>query len=299
MVGRHNRSNIITNECLIAEEEVNSSRHSYSGQHFGEFDWTDTQQTIILTAFYFGYILTQIPAGILVDRTGAKWILGLSLLISGILSIIIPITVTTNNSSIVPIVVLRMAQGLVQGSILPAYNALIAKWMPKTERSRAVSLTFVGSALGVVTTLPLTGYLCSSSFMGGWPAIYYMLGIFTSIWFIFWSLFIFESPDTHPYISQKEYNYIKTGQSYETKKQIPWKSILKSYRVYAVMLTHFGYNWGYFTLLTLLPTYFANILHMNVKTNGFISSLPYITNVIVSTLCSYITDKLRQKNDWV
>ena len=36
----------------------------------GEFEWDQAQQGIILSAFCYGYVLGQIPAGILSDRYG-------------------------------------------------------------------------------------------------------------------------------------------------------------------------------------------------------------------------------------
>ncbi|XP_054159719.1 putative inorganic phosphate cotransporter [Oppia nitens] len=294
MVKHQNTSKLIDSECPADDSENGYNNNGKSG----EFEWTDSQQTLVLGAFFYGYVVTQIPAGIAAEKIGAKWMFALSLLITGILSLLGPVAARLGQNSIIPFFLTRLGQGLAQGMILPCMNTMIAKWMPKTERSRAISITFAGSAMGSVVSLPLTGYLCDESFLGGWPAIFYLLGIAACVWVVFWILFVFESPDTHPYISQIEYNLIKKGQGDEiitSKRQIPWKSILTSYHVYASIVAHFGFNWGYLTLLTLLPTYFTNILHMNIKTNGLISSLPYIANTIVSCLASYITDKLRER----
>lgn len=35
--------------------------------------------------------------------------------------------------------------------------------------------------------------------------------------------------------------------------------------VYALMLTHFGQNWGFLTVLNLMPTYMNNVLHIHVN----------------------------------
>ena len=35
--------------------------------------------------------------------------------------------------------------------------------------------------------------------------------------------------------------------------------------LYAVFITHFAINWGFAIILTLLPTYFEKILHLNIK----------------------------------
>lgn len=35
----------------------------------------------------------------------------------------------------------------------------------------------------------------------------------------------------------------------------PWKEILKSAPVWAIVMAHFSENWGFYTLLTFLPTF--------------------------------------------
>lgn len=40
------------------------------------------------------------------------------------------------------------------------------------------------------------------------------------------------------------------------KQPVPWGEFLKSPAVWAVIVAHFCYNWGYYTLLAWLPSYF-------------------------------------------
>ena len=95
---------------------------------------------------------------------------------------------------------------------------------------------------------------------------------------------------------------------------------MTSVPVYALIITHFGQNWGFLTILTLLPTYFEKVLHMDIKhvilsplylslpstspsnsytidfkQNSLMSSLPYLLQAIVAWIASFISDKLRQK----
>ncbi len=37
-------------------------------------------------------------------------------------------------------------------------------------------IIFPGAYLGTVFSLPLSGYLCSSTFLGGWPSVFYIFG---------------------------------------------------------------------------------------------------------------------------
>ena len=42
-----------------------------------------------------------------------------------------------------------------------------------------------------------------------------LLGIAGCVWFVLWALLVYEDPDSHPFISQKEYDYIVKGQGIE------------------------------------------------------------------------------------
>ncbi|CAG2103073.1 unnamed protein product [Medioppia subpectinata] len=175
----------------------------------GEFDWDDRAQATILGAYFYGYIALQLPAGVLAELFGAKWIFGSGMLITSLLSMLGPVTARWGFA---PFLATRVLQGLAQGVTIPCMNAMVARWMPIMERSRGISVIFAGSAIGSVVTLPLTGYLCDETFLGGWPAIFYVLGTVGIIWCVLWTIFVFDSPDSHPFITQREYDYICKGQ---------------------------------------------------------------------------------------
>ncbi|XP_066952063.1 sialin-like [Macrobrachium rosenbergii] len=91
-------------------------------------------------------------------------------------------------------------------------------------------------------------------------------------------------PSQHTRISDKELEYIETaikksGTSTSDEDQprgIPWKSILTSTPVWAVVIGDFGSCWALALFLTQLPTYMKNILGFSIKENGLISALPFI-----------------------
>jgi len=40
---------------------------------------------------------------------------------------------------------------------------------------------FAGAQLGTVFAMPISGYLCGSTFLGGWPSVFYVFGLYGSI----------------------------------------------------------------------------------------------------------------------
>ncbi len=82
---------------------------SCSQAHQGIYDWSPSLQSMLLGAYYYGYPITQFPGGYLAERFGAKWTLGLSQLIPGLLTLITPAVVHWN---VHMLIVLRIIMGI-------------------------------------------------------------------------------------------------------------------------------------------------------------------------------------------
>ena len=116
--------------------------------------------------------------------------------------------------------------------------------------------------------MPASGILISSDEFGGWPSVFYFFGALGVVWFLLWTTFVYDNPDVHPLISQKELAYIQRSIGAQTSKHkvpTPWKKILTSMPVIAILVAQTGHGWGLYTLLTELPTYMKSVLHFDLK----------------------------------
>lgn len=57
----------------------------------GEFDWSSSTQGLILSSFYWGYILPQIAAGRLADKFGPKYLLLAGGSLGAIMTLLAPV----------------------------------------------------------------------------------------------------------------------------------------------------------------------------------------------------------------
>jgi len=66
------------------------------------------------------------------------------------------------------------------------------------------------------------------------------------------------------------------------KRQTPWVDIFTSLPMWAVIIAHCGMNWGYFTLLTEMPSYINSILKFDLKSVSRIScNIQFHTRVVM------------------
>lgn len=96
----------------------------------------------VMSAFYSGYAMMQLPGGWLSARYGGARILGLSFALWGTISMLMPGTVRDSSTAI--LTVCRVAIGASQGLLIPASHTILAKWVPVHERSRLVTLAMSG-----------------------------------------------------------------------------------------------------------------------------------------------------------
>ncbi|KAF7274566.1 hypothetical protein GWI33_012784 [Rhynchophorus ferrugineus] len=99
-----------------------------------------------------------------------------------------------------------------------------------------------------------------------------------------WAILCYLNPDAHPFISDKENTYLAEHINNISSKEkvIPWRAILTSAPIWALVIAQIGHDWEFFTMVTDLPKYMKDMLHFNVTQNGIWSSLPYILMWIIS-----------------
>ncbi|XP_067466877.1 sialin isoform X1 [Thunnus thynnus] len=255
------------------------------------YDWDSETQGWILGSFFYGYILTQIPGGYLAGRFGPKWLLGLGILGTVIFTLLTPVAANLGASYLITV---RVLEGIGEGVTFPAMYTMWAAWAPPLERSRLLTISYIGAQLGTVIALPLSGVIC---FYQDWTYVFYVFGGVGLVWFVLWVFLVFDSPNTHPRISERERLYINNSLKNELSTSagyIPWRSIVTSGPLWAIVVAHFSYNWTFYTLLTLLPTYMNDILGFSIQQNGLLSALPYLGCAVVAVLCGQLADYLRE-----
>nr|CAD7441646.1 unnamed protein product [Timema bartmani] len=77
----------------------------------GELNWDSTYQAFILSGFFYGYLVGQIPGGILTERFHGKLVFGLGLLVTAIFTIISPFTLWVSGELFF---VTRLLEGLAE-----------------------------------------------------------------------------------------------------------------------------------------------------------------------------------------
>ncbi|VVC33105.1 Major facilitator superfamily,Major facilitator superfamily domain [Cinara cedri] len=272
-------------------DTIATTSKTYSNSSNGmKFIWSEYEQNFILGSFYWGYVLTELPGGRLAEMIGARPVFGYSMLLASMVTLLTPMAA---KMGFYFIIICRVILGFTLGVTWPAILPLAANWIPPNERSKFMA-NMMASTLGAAFTLPICGILISA---WGWESVFYITGLIGIAWSVMWFNLIFETPAEHPRISEYERNYIETQIAKQSSPgtkphKLPWKNILTSLPVWAIVITHGASVFGYFTIVNQLPTYMKYLLHYDIKANGLLSSLPYLGKFFMAFTAGIIADRI-------
>ncbi|XP_024374370.1 probable anion transporter 6, chloroplastic [Physcomitrium patens] len=285
-----------------------------------ELGWSSTTAGLVQSSFFWGYCISQLPGGWLAKAFSGQRVLRAGVLIWSLATAIVPST-----ARILPLLLFsRFAVGLGEGVSPSAATDLIARAMPVSERSRAVATVFGGLNVGSVVGLLLAPIMIE---IFGWESVFYAFGFLGVVWSLLFESAvgssmlgnkstISEPPSPTPEKSVEGNEHGAHGsvngdlrarktQSMEvsndksqlsaeantsTDKNIPWKAFFKSSAVWAMIYAHFCGNWGHYTLLSWLPTYFSQELHLDLTHAALVSILPPLASVAVTSVAAPLAD---------
>lgn len=284
----------------ITRNQPQCSVSASNGNHTvmdGPFVWEKSLQGHILGSFFYGYLVSQIPGGLLAEQFGGKWVLVGSLGLSTLATLLTPLAARIHVGFLIFV---RVLCGIGSGTLYPAMHAMWGQWAPPLERSTLCGITYAGALMGNVIALPVAGLLCQYGFSDGWDSIFYVIGMSSTVCIIIWSFVSSNTPDLHPKISNGEKNYIvKTLQNEgasQTKTdlcKVPWKAFFTSGPVWAIIFANFSTDWGLYTFLTNIPTFYKEVLFFDIQSNGFFSALPFLGLWAVMSFAPIVADKLQ------
>ncbi|CAD7086587.1 unnamed protein product [Hermetia illucens] len=275
-------SNILENSFSQSHPEESDKKIKYN--------WDESIQGMILGAFYWMHWATQFPGGVLAKKYGTKLVFGLGNVIACWMCFIAPMLARWDYRALI---IFRVLQGFVIGVAWPSMHNMTGQWIPPNERSKFVT-AYMGCSIGIAIFYPLFGYIIEWL---SWEWIFYSSGIIGSVWYIFWVLFVFDSPAQHPRITNEEREYIEGSLKGVVEQQkslgkVPWTSILTSKVVWLNVIAMWGSIWGLFTLMTQAPTYFKYIHGWGITMTGVLSGIPHLMRVIFAYCFSTFGDWL-------
>ncbi|GAB2284413.1 Probable anion transporter 3, chloroplastic [Dionaea muscipula] len=260
-----------------------------------KFGWSGTFTGIVQSSFLWGYMISSVIGGALVDKYGGKTVLSWGVALWSFATLFTPLAA---NHSTLALLTVRACFGLAQGVTMPAMNILLSRWFPVDERATAVGVSMAGFQLGNVVGLLLTPSMISVFGISGPFVLFSSLGL---TWLTTWVDGVTNDPRECSFVSHSELEVILQGKlgtsvlftaGHEHPAPPPIGLLFSKLPSLAVILANLTNNWGYFVLLTWMPMYFQTVLNVNLKQAAWFSAVPWGVTAFSSFVAGVVSDHL-------
>lgn len=245
-----------------------------------DFGLTAGQMGIVLSSFGWSYVLMQIPAGLLLDKIGIKWIFRAATIMWSVSCFITAIISGTGL-----LILARIVLGTAESPIFPGAMKATGYWFPRSERGTATAIFDSGQRLSNVIGFPLVAMAVVSF---GWRGAFVAMGILSLayVFVFFWKYRDPKEMNRLGKLKDSELEYIRAGgaQDEDAPRPSPLANlgyILKQRKVWGMSLGLGCAGYTQWMLLTWLPGYLQSEMGMSVMSSGIFTALPWLVAVAV------------------
>ena len=243
----------------------------------------------ILSAFFLGYALFQIPGGMLADRIGPRKVILAALAWWSLFT-----ALTGAVGGLVSMLVVRFLFGIGEGIFPAAVWKVIGNWYTKKNRGTANSIILSSVAFGpAISSLLLAWFLP----ILGWRNSFYVLGGAGIICLLGAYLFITNSIHENPNVSREELEEFErdsrsqAANAEQTLEKASFGQLLRSPAIWVLFFVALIYNLTMYGWLNWLPTYLLEVKKLSLQRTGFVGALPFLFGGIGCTLAGYVSDR--------
>ncbi|XP_067678257.1 voltage-gated purine nucleotide uniporter SLC17A9-like isoform X1 [Haliotis asinina] len=254
-----------------------------------EMSWDKTESGTVLSAFFWGYTMTQFLGGYLSDRIGGDIVLPIAACLWSLITFWTPQVAylsTDKHMALYIVVLSRVLLGVCQGFHYPGMTSLISRKVVEQERSLTYSFIAAGSHFGTLFTGSVGSILLDRY---GWQMPFYFIGLCGLGWMLIMR-YCLVNHHRKKYISLHSHD----GSGYPDKAKeahgVPWITLFTKAAFWSLIVGHFCENNAFYILLSWLPTYF----HENFPTaKGWVFNVvPWVVTIPSSIFSGYLADKM-------
>jgi sugar phosphate permease len=250
-----------------------------------DFRLTPFESGVVMSVFFAGYSISQIPGGLLADTFGVRRVATLAMLWWSAFTAITGVV-----GNLFQMLIARFVFGLGEGVFPACAFKTIAVWFPKKERATANAIMLASNPLGVaLSPLAVVGIMSIWS----WRSAFLSLcipGILISL--LFW-IFISDKPAKSARVSPEELIEIEesgvAAKDTEVKKN--FLSVLGEPHMWKYFLILLAFDVTFWGFTAWLPTYLVKARGFSMIQMGITASLPFFAGTIGSVLGGWVSDK--------
>ncbi|HUB16495.1 MAG TPA: MFS transporter [Acetobacteraceae bacterium] len=247
-------------------------------------------------AFFWSYVLFQIPANMLLTRLGARrWLTVIILawaLCSGATALVTDVT---------SFVVVRFLLGVAEAGYFSGVIFFLTCWFPDRYRGRAMGVFYAFAAAAVSTGAPISGnILALHGWLGlqGWQWIFLLEAAPAVVLAAIAPFILRDGPSDAHWLTPDERSWLQATLDAErrqgTGRELPKFAALRSVAVFLMTIAYVLIGFGVYANVFFLPLMIKDLGYSNLVTS-YLAALPAALGVLGMVVVSRSSDRTGER----
>jgi ACS family tartrate transporter-like MFS transporter len=247
-------------------------------------------------AFFWSYVLFQVPANMILARLGARWWIMIIMFFWGLCSCgAVLITSATS------FVIVRFLLGIAEAGFFPGVAFFMTRWFPSRHRGKAMGVFYATGASAGIIGGPIAAQLLGwDGWLGfaGWQWIFLAEGVPAVLLAISCPLLLRDRPSEAAWLRDDERTWLQRKldeeQAIAHGAHMPFARAVVSPIIVLLMLVYVLVGFGVYGKAYFLPLMIKTLGYTDM-TVGYISAIPAIAGVIGMLIFSRSSDRTGER----
>jgi sugar phosphate permease len=243
--------------------------------------------------FFFGYMILQIPGGLLASKWSARKVIFILMILWGLAAIACGFVQTEQQLKLA-----RFILGIAEGGVWPAVLVMLASWFTLKERARANAFWMACLPVSAMLMAPLSGVLLAHY---SWHAVLVIEGIPPLIWALVWWFAVKDKPSDAKWMDDTERKNLETQLIEEQKKGIKSKgygAAFKNKTVWGLVMMYFFWMTGFYGYTLWVPSV-VKTFTKDPGTMGWLTAIPFTFALVGMIVNSFWSDRRMNRTQHV
>lgn len=259
------------------------------------FDWDDSVKGAVSSAFFAGYMITNLCGGYLATRFSAKGVLAAGVVLWSFFTLATPPAAASGN--LTDLLAVRSMMGVGEGVSYPSIQNLVREGVPGAARSRALAFIYSGHQLGTIASYLIAPALIAQL---GWQSVFFVFGSLGFVWLLGWTPLVQgnserEENTTAP---KRALGFTLPWKPSPTEAaplqlgDVPWRKFATSKAFWAIVAAQVTVGIGSCLSFSWLPSFYSEVYHVDVASSAAFCLVPFVTTVVATNAAGWIADGL-------
>lgn len=251
-----------------------------------EMNLTAAQMGLLLSAFSLPYAFAQLPMGVMLDRLGARVMLGAGMLIWSLAQLAGGFVQSLNQ-----FFAARFLLGVGEAPQFPAGAKVFSEWFALAERGRPTGIFVASTTIAPALAPPI---LTALMLAFGWRGMFIIMGVLGVLASIGWYALYRDRRDVK--LEAEEVDFLSgANRSAHDENRMTfaeWGGLFRERTTWGLAIGFMGVIYMVFLYVTWLPAYLQQERGLSIAESGWVLMIPFIGGTLGQLSSGIVSDRL-------